>query len=317
MPDAPYSGGYVPGGRVFAVSGDFTIAAPCGPPEITFPLSGDSSPSAFPIIILDRTLNSPNYVSVPVGQGFNSQDFNNEQSTMAVEQEFMVAEQSYSPLPLNTLYNVEWSVGWGLGANALQAIGNCFLVEEGPLVGVGAGIVRFKRKFVNLPPNRNEYESYAAQFPGLDYGIKDANNLEISRVAFARIVNSRMFHEYFVYDNAGLLPGIALFPGGHRLTSELLGELVPGTNIPYGAYLLIEDTKWFNNARGVADNVLLGADPQLTDDAAGPGIPNPTVPSFTDYNGWMNTAEIVAEASSFTRWMGNIFVRRTRFVLAI
>ncbi len=306
--DAPYSGGTVAGGRIYAVDGDMRIAAPCGAPEIVFPLQGDSQPRGLPIILLDRTQNPPVYVSLPIGMGFNVQDFNTSQATMLIEQEFMVAESWYAPMALNTLYNPAWSVGWGLNGEYAD-IGNCFLVEEGPLIDVGGGIVRFKRKFCNLPPNRNEYESYSAQVPALDYG---GNSI---RFGLNKIVSARIFNEYFVVDNFGLLPAIPLFPAGHRLTTNEL------TN--YASVLLFEETKYFKGEpNAIVNNNVLDADQPVTNDAAG-NPPAPTTPSYTDYSTWANfnnaagiASEIVAEASSFTRWMGNIYVRRTRFVLA-
>lgn len=293
--DAPYTGGTAPGGRIFAVNGNFTIASPCGAPEIYFPF-GDSTPDPFSIVILDRSINPPAYSVLPVGTGFNVQDFTSSQATMVIEQEFMVAMAYYAPMPLNTLYDASWSVGWGL--NGLQvSVTDCFLVEEGPLIPVGGGIVRFKRKFVNLPPNRNEKESYNCIFPTANFG-----NLE-TRPGYSRIKNSRVFHEFFVYDNFDLLGFIPLFPAGHRLTTSVIGA--------DSQFMNLEETKFFKaTADAVINNNILGSDEAIVD-----GPPS-TTPSWSTYKSWIGNTEIIAEASSFNRWMGNIFVRRTRFVLA-
>lgn len=301
MADAPYTGGTAPGGRIFAVDGDFTVCSPCGAPEIYNPLPGDSVPSVYPIILLDRTLGSPDYVSLPIGTGFNVQDFAANQQAIVIEQEFMVAQSAYFPMPLNTPYNIAWSVGW-LGT--YLGLESCFLVEEGPHIPAGGGLIRFKRKFASLPPNRNEYESYCASYPAINYGVGEA----IHRFGLSRIVNSRLFYEYFVYDNLNLLPGIALFPAGHRINTGALGT--------DAKYLEFEQFAAFKaDANSVNNNNLLGDDPL---DALVDGPPA-TTPSSTTYQSWLfdNPSEIVAEASSFSRWMGNIYVRRTRFVLAI
>lgn len=211
--DAPYTGGTEVGGRLFAVDGDFTIGDPCGPPEIYNPFIGDSQPSIYPIVLLDRTLTPPDYVSVAVGRGFNLQDFAANQQAIIIEQEFMVAEEAHIPLPLNTPYNILWSLGW---SETYAGLGACFLVEESPLISVGGGIAKIKRKFANLPPNRNERESYAVTFPALNYG---GNSV---RFGTTKIVETRLFFEFFVFDNLGLLT-IPLFPAGHRIITTDLG----------------------------------------------------------------------------------------------
>lgn len=288
----------MPNGRRFAVDGDFSQAWPCTAPEVYNPFDGDSVPSVYPIILLDRTIDPPDYVSLPVGEGFNVQDFAANQQAIVIEQEFMVAEQYHVPLPLNTLYDPAWGVGWG---NVYQDLENCFLVEEGPLIPVGAGISRLKRKFASLPPNRNEYESYCANYPALSYG---AGGL-FTRFGRSTIVNSRLFHEYFVFDNLNLLGAIPLFPAGHRINTGVLGV--------NAKYLEFEQFQGFKaEANAVTDNNLLDPDTTLADG------PPATTPSATKYAQWMNVtpSEIVLEASSFNRWMGNIFVRRTRFGIA-
>ncbi|HEX7652666.1 MAG TPA: hypothetical protein VF607_04110 [Verrucomicrobiae bacterium] len=298
--DASYSGGYKPGGRLFAVDGDFTTATPCGAPEIYNPFEGDSVPSAFPIILLDRTQDPPQFVSLAVGEGFNVQPFDANQSAIVIEQEFMVAEAYHVPLPLNTRYDTSWSVGWG---NNYVGLGNCFLVAEGPLIPVGGGIVRFKRKFANLPPNRNEYESFSAYFPALQYPGDDGN-----RFGFTQIVNSRLFYEYFVYDNLNILGDIALFPAGHRINTDLLGD--------NARFLTFEQTRYFKGApNAINNNNFLDPDTAISD---GDGVDptSATIPDLSTYLEWQFASEIVAEASSFNKWMGNIYVRRTRFVLA-
>lgn len=264
-----------------------------------FPMEEDSTPGIYPIILLDRTVSPPVFANVPLGQGFNQQPFVNKQSVMVLEQEFMVAEAAYVPMPLNTLYDPAWSCGW---QGTFVGLGNLFLVDEGPLVGVGGGIARLKRKFVNLPPNWNEYESYPATFPPLD------NGADVTRLGFSRIVNCRLFYQYFVFDNNNLLPGIPLFPAGNRI------------NTAQESFDVLQFLLWeaFQGYQAVANSVILNMilEPEgaLSDNGDGQGTP--TVPGYTDYNSWIRQAEIVAEASSFKRWMGNIWVKCTRFVVA-
>lgn len=295
MFDAPLSGGFSPGARRYAVDGNFDNAWPCAAPEVYCPFDGDSGPSVYPIVLLDRSIAPPDFALVNIGTGFNIQPLNPNQSAIVIEQEFMVAAEANYQLPLNTLYDPAWSVGWG---NAYQNLENCFLVEESALVPIGGGIARFKRKFANLPANRNDYESYSATFPALDYG-SDTNK----RFGFSRIVNSRIFREFFVFDDLDLLP-LALYPAGHRINT--------GTASSYP--VMWEQFQGFAaDANAVANYQLLDPDAALADDT-GSGA---THPSYSTYKGWQGAAEIVAESSCFQRWLGNIFVRKTRFVLAL
>lgn len=300
--DAPYSGGTVPGGRLFVVDGDFTIASPFTAPEPYNPFIGDSQPSVYPIIILDRSVTPPAYTQLNVGVGINVQNFAANQSAIVFEQDFIVAQSAHVPLPLNTPYNTAWSVGW---AGTYVGLGNCFLVEEGPLRDAGGGLATFKRKYANLPPNRNEFESFSAfTFPGLDYG--DGTN----RFPFSDIFESRIFYEYFVFDNLDLLAGlIPSFPPGHRINTGTLG-----TN---AKFMQLEQTKFFKAANDAIKNYnLLDPDAPLSDT---PDVTTgqTTTPSYTTYKSWQQNVELVVEASSFNRWIGNIFVRRTRFGLAL
>jgi len=293
--DAPLSGGFYPGGRRFAVDGDFHIAWPSAAPEVYCPFEGDSQPSFYPIILLNRSIGTPDFVSVPIGSGFNKQPFNANQSAIVIEQEFMVAQEAEYQLPLNTPYNPLWATGWG---NSYQNLENCFLVEEGPTVPVGGGIARFKRKFASLPENRNDYESYSAVFPALSIGGASTN----ARFGFTRIVNSRIFREFFVFDNLNLLASIPLYPEGHRINT---------TNPDTKPVLWEQFSGFAADAAAISNYQLLDPDAALADG------PPATHPSYSIYKTWQGTAEIVAESSCFDRWLGNIYVRKTRFVVAI
>ncbi len=293
--NAPYTGGVSPGGRIFAVDGDFTFAQPCSPPMISNSFKGDSSVGTNDIVLLDG---ANVYVRVPIGAGYNIQPFAANQSAILFEQEFIVALAYFVPMPLNTPYPLLWSIGW---QNTYVALDSCFLVSESPLEAIGGGLAKFRRRFANLPPNRNEFESYTYVYPAVNYGGSDI------RFQKPLTVNSRVQNDYFVYDDLGLLPGIPLFPAGHRLDSST------GTN-PVG--LILPQMRYFKSAAGVSNNNLLDADQPLDDST-------PTVPSTTEYSGFANwggagvVAEIVAEASSLQRWEGNIYERKTRFVEAV
>src|SRR5580698_10015640 len=104
--DAPYTGGFSPGDNQFAVDGVFTQTDPCGPPKISFPLKGDSVFSSQDVLYLENSGDA--YVTFPLGEYPNLSPWSPSQSAFIIEQEFMVAEQAYVPLALNTPYNDEW-----------------------------------------------------------------------------------------------------------------------------------------------------------------------------------------------------------------
>jgi hypothetical protein len=293
--NAPYYGGYAPGNRIFAVDGNFTVAMPVTPPAVSYPFRGDSCPDITSIVLLDST---GTYVTLPIGAGYNIQPFAANQSAIVFEQEFMVALSAYLPLPLNTPYNTAWSIGWYPVYADLAA---CFLVEEGPLEHVGAGIVRFKRKFANLPTTRNVPESYGYTIPAWTDGTN-------TRISSSRILASRVQLDYYVYDDLGLLNGLipGLFPAAHRLNAAT-------GMFPQG--LILPEMRYFKPGAGsVANNLLLDPDEPLQDDTS-PPTGSATNPTYSQYISWVaNKYEIVAEASSLELWMGNIYQRKTRFV---
>lgn len=295
--NAPYSGGFSAGAKLFAVDGDFTFASPCSPPmNIESPFKGDSFPSMKDIILLDQ---SGTYVSVPLGQGYNVQPFSANQSCIVFDQEFMVAQAYHVPLPLNTPYNMNWSIGWqGTYANLASA----FLVAEGPLEDMGGGIVKFRRTFATLPPTRNEMESFCYTFPPLSNGTD-------LREAKSKVVASRVQFDYYVYDDLDILSWIPLFPAGRRLNAT--------TGLSPSGLILPEMRYFKAGANAVTLNLLCDGDQPLVNESS-VGAGDATKPTFSEYTGWAWQKEIVAESSILGPgpWLGNIYQRRTRFVIA-
>jgi hypothetical protein len=303
--NAPYSGGYQSGGEIYAVSGDFTLCDPCGPPQISYPFKTDSAAGFRDIILLDS---SNKYVSVAVGSGYNIQPETPAAATIVIDQDFMVAEAYYIPMLLNTPYYLPWSVGWSATYANLT---DCFLVQEGPLEPVGAGIIKVHRRFVNLPLPRNEYESFAYTYPYPPIYLASAQAL---RQAKTNTVWSRVHYDYYVYDAMDLLTE-PLFPVGHRL-DDTTGMNPPG--------IIQDQQRYFQNGGEILGLEIDFSSGAVTDDADGTP-PAPTNPSYTLYFGWTDLkdsdgtliqvgAEIVAEASTMDLWMGNIYQKKTRFV---
>ena len=308
-PNAPYSGGFAPRAQLFAVDGDFTQCDPAGPPEISFPFTGDSILSTRDIFYVDAGGAPPiqySYLFFPLGEFPNIQPWSANQVAMVLEQEFIVAQSSYQPMRLNTQYNSKaWSLGW-VGTfpdgQPIPTLGTLILVKEGDLQDIGGGLCKLRRVWASLPPTRNELEQYSYQFPGYETG-RDAVTLNVM---------SRVQYDYYIFDDWGVLTdAYNPFPDGPILNS------LTGTS-PAGL-VLVPFFVW-TDQDGVPNNQF-STPPVLTGD--GTSADN-TVPGLTPYQGAVTgattsnglPAEIVVEASTMTRWRGNIFEKRTRFVVA-
>lgn len=305
--NAPYTGGFAPGNPQFAVDGNFYSCDPCSPPKITFPFKGDTVFTSNDVLYLTPDLTQ--YYPRPLGDPPNIQPWSPVQTAFVIEQEFMVAMEAYIPLALNTPYYVGWSIGWqafistGYGIPFLQ---EAFLVEEGDPEDMGQGIIKIRRRFATLPAVRNETEQFTYTFPGL--------TAPFTRLSYTKTVVSRLQYDYYVFDDYGLLT-YTQFPFGPKLDA--------GTGL-YPVGLILQAQNYYANVAGAVftNNFLdFGSGGGLTDAAGSdPG----TIPQCTAwveaYSGTSTSngqpAEIVAESSTLRRWLGNIYERRTRFVLS-
>ena len=316
-----YTGISAPGASIFFIDGDFTQVSPCSLPTVGFPLKGDSIFSNRDVVQIyygyppgTVSAKSWQYVLVPLGSPGNLQPWSANQSAMTLEQDFMVAQAYYQPLRLNTQYNPAWAVGWTgtfPDGTPLHSLNQFYFVEEGPLEDCGGGIIKFRRKWATLPSTRNEVEQYAYNFPGFSDETTGA-----TRQSFRLAVQSRVQYDYFIFDDWGVLSGVVNpFPNGALLTAAL-GLSPSGLIIPQ--FLV------YQNAAGVNNGLVL--DPPTLDDGPTPGTPTQTttLPSFSSYLSVINGSatsnqlpgEICVENSVMTRYMGNIWERRTRFVIA-
>ena len=301
----PYQGISSPGSGLFFVDGDFTYCDPCGLPEISYPMQGDSILSTRDVAILD----SGTLLTVPLGTYPNIAPWSANQVAAVLEQEFIVAQSSYVPMRLNTPYDPSWAIGWvGAfpGGYPTQNLSDFILVREGELQDVGAGLCKIRRRWAVLPPTRNEMEQFTYNFIG--YGDTASNS---TRERGPYTVPSRLQYDYFVFDDWNILSYPLFASDSGRRLNATTGLYPPG--------LILPPLYYYQDSSGLASNIFA----DYLSDGDGGSIP-PTVPSFTEYTNAVtgasttngDSAEIVAEASTMTRWMGNIFERRTRFVLA-
>jgi hypothetical protein len=236
-----------------------------------------------------------------------------------LEQEFIVAQNAYVPMPLNTPYDVSWSLGFQNqfpSGFPSASIGQTYLVEEGELQDIGGGLSKIRRKWASLPPTRCEIEQYAYTFVGL------ATNGSVQRQPFTQNVQSRIQYDYFIFDALDILASkIQLFTDGTTPNSRRLN----GTTGMYPDGLILPAMQYFSDSNiNTSFGIYIGT-PATTLTDGDPNDPTTaTLPNATLYMEWVTglgtgnglPAELVAESSTFTRWMGNIWERRTRFVLA-
>jgi hypothetical protein len=305
--NAPYTGGSSPSGQLFMVDGDFTSCDPCGLPVISYPLKGDSIFSNRDILYFNKAEQA--FFLAALGEFPNIQPWSPNQTAVVLEQEFMVAQSSYFPMRLNTRYYPGWAIGWEGqfpdGSNTVN-LNELFLVTEGELVDMGGGISKLKRTWASIPQTRNEVEQFTYTFIGY---ADEVSGTTRSRPTF--VVQSRVQYDYFIFDDLDIT-GLTTFPNGPALNAE--------TGI-YPQSLILPEQYYFANQDGIAQNIFVDS---LDDGDEGSDIDTITVPTFTGYTALISgastsnglAAEIIAEGSTMTRFMGNIWERRTRFVIA-
>jgi hypothetical protein len=176
------------------------------------------------------------------------------------------------------------------------------LVAEGPRVDLGGGVCRWTRTYAKVPATWDDWESYAYNFIGRTgtFGI----NIETvtGRERFTAVVPCRVRKEYFrcasgeTYTTPGAIPvNRQLFYcyGNIGLPVDYLFDATAPTNANYST--MITDAATNGWSASVATQTI-----------------------DTDGDVTMGTAggQIIAEDSRIVRWMGNIWCRETRYVLA-
>ena len=218
-----------------------------------------------------------------VGAARKSFPFDGDNTSFIVEQDFMVALTSFTPLALDTAH---------------PTYTDAYLVKESPLEDLGGGIVRWTRTYAQIPASRNEYGTFAFQFPGLlgtqtpPYAFQYWVVADDGRDPFLDTSSSRFRFEYFLcatgetYVTPDLIP---IFP---KLAFNIIAN--PSSR---NAYLLPEGV-YFSDTVPTKEAWL-----DLIDGGTGIGD-------------GAEDGEFIAEDSTVERWMGNIYVRSTRYVKA-
>ena len=213
-----------------------------------------------------------------------SHPFNGDLSSYLIEQDFMVAFTSYTPLALNTAH---------------PTFTTAYLVAESGLSDVGGGIAQFTRTFATIPTARDEYESFTAFFPGLiDTGAATPPYNQWWAGAGSgtdpqtKKVPSRLSHEYFLCAAGQTFTT----PGAITIIAEQIFTLDSNT-LARIEYLLPAGVFWSDSDPTREEWITL--------QGGGTGLGTGA-----------NAGEFVAEDSDISRWMGNIWERVTRYVKA-
>lgn len=195
-----------------------------------------------------------------------------------LEQDYRQNFTSFAPLALNTAHGT---------------LTTYKLVEETPLQDVGCGVAQWTRRYAQKPDPHDEYETYGYNFIGIWGTFTPGVAIITGRDRFTKVVQSRLANIYYMVGTGG--------------------DYATAGDIPIiGAQIYYYGT-----------NALLTVD-YLTD---APPFAVATNPSRAQYQSIVNFAvtdkwttangQIVAQESSIARWMGNIWRRTTRYVLAI
>lgn len=195
-----------------------------------------------------------------------------------LEQDYQQNFDNFSPLALNTSHDT---------------LPTYKLVEETPLQDVGCGVAQWIRRYAKVPDAHDEFETYGYNFIGIWGTFTPGVAIITGRDRFTKIVQSRLANIYYLIGTGGTYATAGLIP------------IIPAQLYYYGA------------------NPLLNLD-YLTDS---PPFAVASNPSRAQYQTLVNAAvsdvwtttngQIVAQESSISRWMGNIWRRTTRYVLAI
>jgi len=156
------------------------------------------------------------------------------------------------------------------------------LAEESERTPIGAGLVVWERIYAKLPTAFNQFETTNYNFIGF-FGTFGINNTAVSgRDRFVKSVTSRIYNEFFMVGTGG---------------SYASADLIP---------TVTAQEYWVGDATQKTD--YLGDDDILD---------TPSTPTRTEYEAMVTTGdEIISEDSRLTHWLGNFWLRQTRYVKA-
>jgi hypothetical protein len=191
------------------------------------------------------------------------------------------------------------------------------LVEEGPREHQGGGIVKWNRTYAATPATYSEWESFIYTFPGYVGNQPSTTGTgPFARDPQVLRVESRLLQEFFLtgtgtsYPTAGDIPVVMAqkfrIHTGALWWVDVLPSLTDNPPFPIASTPSRSTYEsWIGNA--ITSKWSSG----IVRYAWG----TPSAPALTDTSD-ASPGQIAAEDSSISRWMGNIWRRTTRYVLA-
>ena len=289
-------------------------------------------PQTFPLVV-DGIFNVPYQVTPPKF----SQPFDGDAGAYVMEIDYWIHENYFKPIPLNTPHET-------VNNDPALARADYFLVKESPTQKVGNGIVSWTRTYAQVPKSRNDYTTIAYSFIGFLGTLAPLTyvgnpTIPPGRPLFTKVVKCRIQNDYFITENnvpSQIAGSIGTGSTTVNQMQPLTGETTDGKIvlldpsqiqiIPKQPYYLGQGywntgtwTPLYSDpVQAQAHAMQLGAIWDITGTLGLTGIGINCVPTRTQYNVWVsNNQEIVAEDSQVSRWMGNIYVRQTKYVVAI
>lgn len=200
-----------------------------------------------------------------------------------IEQDFQIAYGSFAALALSTAH---------------PTVATAYLVGESPQQDLGGGIVQWTRTYATIPANRDEFSTFSYKLPGIwgtanppynQYWVSENGN---GRDPLVDSIPSRIRHEYFLCE------------AGQTYTTPTAIPILPGMEISLTTNDQARMEYLLPAGVFVADTVpTREAWEALIAGGAGMGT-------------GANNGEFIAEDSTVERYMGNIYVRSTRYCMA-
>jgi hypothetical protein len=238
-------------------------------------------------------------VASAISKAIFSSPIPRDKNAYILKQDFIQAAASFAPLAINTPHAVSTSF---------------VLAEESERQSAGGNLVKWTRTYAKIPASWDDWERFLFQQIGFmgDY-VSSGGSLVTAITGRDRRqdnVMSRIAHDYFLVDPVS---GTSSGPGTLAAPYDSPGSIPAPLRLRY----------------------YYASNPSLDVDyiADSPPLVVASTPSRTTYNGWVTNAgtygwasgiapggthpaQIQAEDAVIAPWMGNIWVRQTRYVLA-
>lgn len=241
-------------------------------------------------------LDSPGTAAFMAGAPVFSSPFAGVSTQYVLRQKWQQRADNFSELALNTPH---------------PDFATFILAEESERDDVGGGYVRWTRTYAKVPATRNEYASINYNFIGYvgltvsAIGTTVAPSSILGRPRSVASVTCRIQYDYLLTTNP---------------QSDFTTNFGQRYYIPAGVWDTATIPVFHPQYPDPVQSALHGLPVDLIFDTTGPfafAFAVPSVPSRTDYETLRaNKSEIIVEDSQVSRWMGNIFQRITKYVIA-